>query len=146
MLLTSQLPRDSQLSDPSLTTLHRASFTLAPGSRIEALKLLSKGGVSDTGDKSPEGSRVKSWRDRRAGVLPLPCPALPCWLQKGPPGPHSLWATLGSFIFSDLISPTNLPLCFLHSFHEHGHPHRSCPHRKWIPSPYLAGVGGRAYL
>lgn len=52
-------------------------------------------------------------------------------------------ATLAASL-SSAPSSSNLTLCFLHSLHEHGHPHCRRPHRKWPFSSALGwgGTGG----
>lgn len=45
--------------------------------------------------------------------------------------------------FTCATSSLLLNLCFLHSFHEHGHPHRCCPHRKWLLPPPPGGLWGQ---
>ena len=121
---------------------HRAFFTLSTWSRVRAFQPLFKGLSPRDGDKRPEGHTLGA-----GGTTELEfCPAPPRRLGKGPQRLPCLQTNLGSFISSRLLPPTKLPLCFLRSFHEHGHPHCSRPHRKWILSPspggsWLGGVG-----
>lgn len=124
---------------PSPPCFHGASFTLFTWNRIGAFKPLFKAlslrhGTGALREIGKELEVPQGWTS--APTLSQP------HQQPGQRTPQAALAqaTLNDFIFSCLIPPTKLPLCFLHSFHEHGHPHCSCPHRKWIRSPSPGGM------
>lgn len=80
---------------------------------------------------------MRNWRCHRARILPLAYRS--CAPQAGATGLCCLQPPRASPCVAVTLLLLNSYLCFLCSFHEHGHPHCSCPHSKWILSPSLGG-------